>query len=153
MFCENRTIYIKVLFIKKESYFMALIVPDVGKVELLKYMLKVSTSQNQILHLYSNDPTISDLTVLTDLNEVSGSGYNPININGTSWNVNSTNTTASYSDQTFFFTGTVVAYGYFVTNADGDLLWCERFTNAPFSIPISGGQIAIALNISLSDCL
>jgi hypothetical protein len=132
---------------------MALIVPDVGKVELLKYMLKVSTSQNQILHLYSNDPTISDLTVLTDLNEVSGSGYNPININGTSWNVNSTNTTASYSDQTFFFTGTVVAYGYFVTNEDGDLLWCERFTNAPFSIPISGGQIAIALNISLSDCL
>jgi hypothetical protein len=103
--------------------------------------------------LYSNDPTISDLTVLEDLNEVSGSGYNPININGTGWNVNSTNTTASYSDQTFFFTGTVVAYGYFVTNEDGDLLWCERFTNAPFSIPISGGQIAIALNISLSDCL
>ena len=153
MFCENRTIYIKVLFIKKESYFMALVVPDVGKVELLKYMLKFSPSQNQILHLYSNDPTISDLTVLEDLNEVSGSGYNPININGTGWNVNSTNTTASYSDQTFFFTGTVVAYGYFVTNEDGDLLWCERFTNAPFSIPISGGQIAIALNISLSDCL
>jgi|APGre2960657505_1045072.scaffolds.fasta_scaffold32005_2 hypothetical protein len=153
MFCENRTIYIKVLFIKKESYFMALIVPDVGKVELLKYMLKVSTSQNQILHLYSNDPTISDLTVLEDLNEVSGSGYSSISINGTSWTVNPTNTAASYPDQTFSLTGAIVAYGYFVTNADGDLLWCERFTNAPFSIPISGGQIAIALNISLSDCL
>ena len=72
---------------------MALIVPDVGKVELLKYMLKVSASQNQILHLYSNDPTISDLTVLTDLNEVSGSGYNPININGSNWTVNLINTT------------------------------------------------------------
>jgi len=132
---------------------MALIVPDVGKVELLKYMLKVSTSQNQILHLYSNDPTISDLTVLVDFNEVSGSGYNPININGASWTVNQINTTASYADQTFTLTGAIVAYGYFVTNTDGDLLWCERFTAAPFSIPISGGQIAIALNISLSDCL
>ena len=116
-------------------------------------MLKVSTSQNQILHLYSNDPTISDLTVLEDLTELSGSGYSSININGASWTVNPTNTTASYADQTFSFTGAIVAYGYFVTNTDGDLLWCERFTAAPFSIPISGGQIAIALNISLSDCL
>ena len=132
---------------------MALIVPDVGKVELLKYMLKVSTSQNQILHLYSNDPTISDLTVLGDLTEVSGGGYSPINITGTNWTVNQTNTTASYPEQTFIFSSSAIAYGYYVTNTDGDLLWCERFTNAPFSFPVSGGQLAIALNISLSDCL
>lgn len=132
---------------------MALTVPDVGKVELLKYMLKNSTAQNQILHLYSNDPTISDLTVLTDFTEVTGSGYSPINITGSSWNVNLINTTASYAEQTFVFTGSVVAYGYYVTNTNGDLLWCERFTNAPFTIPGSGGQIAITLNITLSDCL
>lgn len=132
---------------------MALTVPDVGKVELLKYMLKNSTAQNQILHLYSNDPTISDLTVLGDFTEVAGSGYNPINITGSSWTVNLTNTTASYAEQTFIFSGPISAYGYYVTNTDGDLLWCERFINAPFTIPVSGGQIAITLNLSLSDCL
>lgn len=132
---------------------MPLIVPDVGKVELLKYALKNAASQNQILHLYSNDPTISDLTVLTDFTEVTGSGYSQISLLGSNWTVNPTNTTASYPEQTFIFSGAVVVYGYYVTNTDGDLLWCERFTNAPFSIPASGGQIAITLNITLSDCL
>ena len=132
---------------------MPLIVPDVGKVELLKYALKNAASQNQILHLYSNDPTISDLTVLTDFTEVTGSGYSQISLLGSNWTVNPTNTTASYPEQTFIFSGAVLVYGYYVTNTDGDLLWCERFTNAPFSIPASGGQIAITLNITLSDCL
>lgn len=132
---------------------MALVVPDIGKVELLKYMLKVTASQNQILHLYSNDPTISDLTILSDLTEASGSGYSPINLTGTNWNVNQANTTASYPEQTFAFTGAISIFGYYVTNTNGDLLWCERFTNAPFALPSSGGQIAISLNISLNDCL
>lgn len=132
---------------------MALTVPDVGKVELLKYMLKNSVVQNQILHLYSNDPTISDLTVISDFTEVIGSGYNSINITGSNWTVNPTNTTASYPDQTFIFSNVISAYGYYITNTDGDLLWCERFINAPFTIPSSGGQISISLNIALSDYL
>jgi len=116
-------------------------------------MLKNSVVQNQILHLYSNDPTISDLTVISDFTEVIGSGYNSINITGSNWTVNPTNTTASYPDQTFIFSNVISAYGYYITNTDGDLLWCERFTNAPFTIPSSGGQISISLNIALSDYL
>lgn len=129
---------------------MALIVPNVGEVKLLKYMLNNEAALDEVLHLYSNDPTLSQTSVVGDFTEVSSVGYSPITLTGGTWSF--TTTTASYPEQTFTFTTSATAYGYYVTTTANDLLWAERFTSAPFNLPGSGGQIQISLNITLSDC-
>ncbi len=129
---------------------MALVVPNVGEVKLLKYMLNNEAALNEVLHLYSNDPTLSQTSVVGDFTEVSAAGYSAITLAGGSWTF--ATTTASYPEQTFTFTTSATAYGYYVTTTANDLLWAERFTSAPFSLPGSGGQIQITLNITLSDC-
>ena len=44
----------------------------------------------------------------------------------------------------------VNAYGYFVTDSGGNLLWLERFSGAPFQIPSGGGTISITPMIQLA---
>lgn len=132
---------------------MALVVPNVGEVKLLKYMLNNQTALDQILHLYSNDPSLSQNSVIGDFSEVSAAGYSAVTLAGTSWSVNNLTSTGSYTEQTFTFSTSATAYGYYVTTSANDLLWCERFTTAPFSLPGSGGQIQITLNITLDDCV
>ena len=132
---------------------MALLVPNVGEVKLLKYMLNKETALDEILHLYANDPSITTSTDIGDFTEVSAAGYTAITLVGTNWTVNNLTTTGSYPEQTFTFTTSATAYGYYVTTTANDLLWCERFSTAPFSLPSSGGQVQISLNITLADCL
>lgn len=132
---------------------MALVVPNVGEVKLLKYMLNNQAALNQVLHLYSNDPSLSQNSVIGDFSEVSAAGYSAVTLTGTNWTVNSLTSTGSYTEQTFTFSTSATAYGYYVTTTANDLLWCERFTTAPFSLPGSGGQIQITLNITLDDCV
>lgn len=129
---------------------MALIVPTVGEEKLLKYMLNNSAALDQALHLYFNDPTISQSSVVGDFSEVAAAGYSAVTLSGASWTFSTA--TASYPEQTFTLSTNATAYGYYVTTTSNDLLWAERFTNAPFNLPGSGGQIAITLNITLSDC-
>ena len=130
---------------------MALVVPNVGEAKLLKYMLNNEAALNEVLHLYSNDPSLSQSSVIGDFSEVSAAGYGAVTLSGGTWTFSTA--TASYPEQTFTFTTSATAYGYYVTTTSNDLLWAERFTNAPFSLPGSGGQISITLNITLSDCL
>jgi hypothetical protein len=129
---------------------MALVVPNVGEVKLLRYMLNNQAALDEVLHLYANDPTLSQTSVIGDFTEVTSAGYTAVTLTGGSWTFSTT--TASYPEQTFTFTTNATAYGYYVTTTSNDLLWAERFTAAPFSIPNSGGQIQITLNITLSDC-
>ena len=129
---------------------MALVVPNVGEVKLLRYMLNNQAALDEVLHLYANDPTLSQTSVIGDFTEVTSAGYTAVTLTGGSWTFSTT--TASYPEQTFTFTTNATAYGYYVTTTSNDLLWAERFTAAPFSIPSSGGQIQITLNITLSDC-
>lgn len=125
---------------------MALLTPDVGETELLSRMLNKSATGDVKIQLYSSNTTpaesdtISTYTLITD--------PAAITLTGASWTV--TTGTASYSQQTFTFTGANTVYGYVVTNSAGTtLLWAEKFTDGPYSIPSGGGTIKITPSISL----
>lgn len=133
---------------------MALVVPDVmGEILLLQYIIGLVNADNPVLHLYANDVTPSDSTVIGDLTQVAGStGYTPITLLSQNWTTTQTGgvTTAVYSEQTFAFTTDATAYGYYVTNGSNQLLWLERFSGAPFDIPDGGGTISITTKLTLS---
>lgn len=133
---------------------MALVVPDQkGEILLLQYIVGMVNADNPVLHLYSNNVTPSDSTVISDLTEVSTSnGYNPITLLSQNWTTTQVGgvTTAVYSEQTFAFATDATAYGYYVTDQSNNMLWLERFTGAPFIIPDGGGTISITSRLVLS---
>jgi hypothetical protein len=133
---------------------MALVVPDQkGEILMLQYIVGMVNADNPVLHLFSNDVTPSDSTVVGDLTEVGGStGYAAITLVSSNWTTSQTGgvTTAVYSEQTFTFTTVARSYGYYVTNETGQLLWLERFSGAPFDIPDGGGTISITSKLALT---
>lgn len=133
---------------------MALVVPNVAEVEMLKRLLGASANGNQVIKLYKSDVTPIETTTIGSgvgqLTETTAAGYTAITLVTGSWSVATTTaTTASYAEQTFTFTTSETLYGYYVTDLANNLLWCERFTGAPFVLPISGGQVAITPTINL----
>ena len=131
---------------------MTLIVPSIAEEKILKYMLNNEAALDQVIHLYKNDISISQTTVVGSFTEVTELGYTPVTLSGGSWSFSPgpQASTASYTEQTFTFTTSATAYGYYITTTSNNLLWAERFTNAPFVLPGSGGQVAIALNINIT---
>ena len=133
---------------------MALVCPDQkGEILLLQYIVGMVNADNPVLHLYANDVTPSDSTVIGDLTQVAGAtGYAPITLLSNKWTTTQSGgvTTAVYSEQTFAFTTDATAYGYYVTDQSNNLLWLERFSGAPFDIPDGGGTISITSKLTLS---
>ena len=133
---------------------MALVCPDVhGEILMLQYIVGMVSAGNPVIHLFANNVTPSDSTVLGDLTEVGAStGYTPITLTSSNWTTTQSVgvTTAIYSQQTFTFTTDATSYGYYVTNTSNQLLWLERYTNAPFEIPDGGGTISITTKLVLS---
>ena len=125
---------------------MSLLVPTVGENEFLKRMLNFSAPSNVKIHLYSNDVTISDASVIGDFTLITDPGE--ISLTGASWTV--TAGTATYPQQTFTFVGAGTAYGYVVTDSTGAIvLFAETFTDGPYAVPAGGGTIKVTTSISL----
>jgi len=124
-----------------------------GEILLLQYIVGMVNADNPVIHLFQNDVTPSDSTVVANLTEVDTStGYNAITLLSASWTTTQSLgvTTAVYSERTFAFAAAATSYGYYVTNETGQLLWLERFSGAPFSIPDGGGTISITAKLTLS---
>ena len=99
---------------------MALVCPDLyGEILLLQYIVGLVEAGNPVLHLYANDVTPSDSTVVGDLIEATSSGYAAITLVSSNWTTTQTAgvTTAVYSERTFSFGTDAVCYGYYVTDA------------------------------------
>jgi len=137
---------------------MALLVPDVGEVELLKRMLNYTgaTVLNVALRLYTNNLTPAEGDNLASYTESTGTGYGAITLTGSSWTIATVagTTTAEYAQQTFTYTGAEAnIYGYYVTEKFTTptlVLWAERFTDGPYSIPSGGGSVKITPKIELA---
>ena len=133
---------------------MALTAPTTGEVKLLHYITNMVSPTNLVLHLYSNDPTIAAALTTSTITEVgAGIGYAPITLVGTAWTTTTPGGlgTAVYSEVTFTFTTAQSVYGYYVTStSSSQLLWIERFSGAPFTLPSGGGTIAISPLVSLT---
>ncbi|RDJ35488.1 MAG: hypothetical protein DWQ19_11775 [Crenarchaeota archaeon] len=131
---------------------MALTAPTIGEVVLLEYIVNKETPTELVLHLFKNNPTISDATVYGDLTEATEAGYAAITLTGTDWTVADVGGlgTATYAEQTFTFTTAASIYGYYVTSTTAsELLWLEKFSGAPFTLPSGGGSIGISPRITL----
>ena len=129
---------------------MALLVPDVGEVELLARALNKNTPDDVELHLYKTDVTPAEGDVVGDYTECDAAGYASVTLTGASWTVSTAagTTTGSYAQQTFTFTAAQDVYGYYCTNAAGTvLLWAEKFSST-FSIPSGGGTIKVTPKIT-----
>ena len=134
---------------------MALVVPAAGEAEMLERIVgnpTQTTNGNVHIHLYKNDYTPIESSVLGDFTELvdaTDQNYALLPLTAASWNSTPSNPTAvDYTQQTWTFLGTpetaISVYGYFVT-ADNDttLLWAERFTDAPYNIPGTGGSVSV----------
>ena len=132
---------------------MSLVAPTVGEVVLLQYITNMVSPTHLVLHLYKNDPTLDQTTVIGGVTEVgAGVGYAPITLVGTNWTTTTPGGqgTAVYSEVTFSFTTSQSVYGYYVTSTSSStLLWLERFSGAPFTLPAGGGTIAISPKVTL----
>lgn len=143
---------------------MPLVVPaNMGEILMLQYILGLasvktgftaSSTNGPVLKLFANDPVggVTNSTVVGNLIECTSAGYAAITLVSSGWTVAQPGgvTTGSYAQQTFTFNTNAVSYGYYVTDTTGNLLWVERFSGAPFSIPDGGGTIAITSKITLA---
>ena len=139
---------------------MSLVVPNIADLQMLKYVVNYIATDgdtapgggNRLLRLYTNNLTPGKSTVIGDITEATEAGYAAIVLAGpsltiaTSLGVN----TASYALQTFTFTEAVTAYGYYVTTQDDDLLWVEKFSDGPYTLPSEGGQMAVTPKLNFN---
>jgi len=131
---------------------MALLVPNVGEEEMLKRIIGDVSGGDVTLHLYGDNITPTETDTVSSYTELTGgNGYSKKVLDGT-WTISGDPTGASYPEYEFSFnsgTGETV-YGYFVTDStDTVLLWAERFSDAPYTIPTGGGSIFITPKIQL----
>jgi hypothetical protein len=141
---------------------MSLIAPNVAEALILQYVVNLVAQDGgsapaggqRLLRLFQNNVTPGYSDLISSYTEPSGTtGYAPITLTGAGWTVQISGgtTTALYSQQTFTFTTAVTLYGYYIstTEVTPKLLWVERFSGAPFTLPGTGGQIAIAPRAAL----
>ena len=127
---------------------MALLVPNVGETKMLDLILNNATQGDVKLHLYSDDITPAEADTVASYTLVTDPAAKTLT--GASWDTTTTAGTASYAQQTFTYTAAGTAYGYIVTdNAGTTLLWAEKFTDGPYTIPSGGGTIKVTPQISL----
>ena len=118
---------------------MALVVPNVGELELLNRLLQggnyVSDS-DYVLKLFKNNYTPTTVSTLGDFTEADFTNYVSVTLSQTMWGSASTNgndkAEASYTQQSWTCgsTGNTV-YGYYVQGViSGQLLWAEKFGSA-----------------------
>lgn len=130
---------------------MSIVIPYTAEVNLLKLIVGFFANSNIVLHLFNNNITVDNNTTIGDFNEVPAStGYSAITLSGGSWTVatNSGISNASYSKQTFTFSGGgVTLYGYYA-ESNGNLVWCENFS--PSISLVVGGTFDLTPSINLN---
>lgn len=120
----------------------------IGNAAELKALQRI-LNQDITLHLYSNDVTPAESDGAGSYTEVTGGGYAAKTLNYAGWTITAGSPTrAVYAAQDFNFTGPTTGpgtiYGYYLLDADGDLMGSIRFSEAvvPFT-PINGSLIRI----------
>lgn len=118
---------------------MALIIPNVGEIELLTKMLKAALTVDEayLLRLYKTNTSLSSATIASDLNAVEANftGYAEVTLTRAGWGTPTTTTGVASSTYgtvaswTCGATGNTI-WGYYVVGAtSGVLLWAEAFTS------------------------
>jgi hypothetical protein len=119
---------------------VALLVPDVGEVELLKRLLYSNAgSENGTLKLYKTNVTPAESDTASSYTEADFTGYSSKTLtstqSGSTWGVPSTSTGTTSSTYgtvlTWSPTSSQTVYGYYVVGATSTVLWwAELFASS-----------------------
>ncbi len=129
---------------------MSLLVPTEGELIALQRLVNKGPFNDPLLKLYTNDKTPAEEDTLSDYTELNKAGYSARTLTGANWTIATSGATgyAQFAQITFTLTGQCTAYGYMVTNAGSTgVMWAERFSDGPYSIPSGGGTIKITPRI------
>lgn len=132
---------------------MSLVLVNNGEVVALSYLLnKVTTPEDLVLKLFTNNVTPGETDTAATYTEASGNGYAAKTLTGANWTITpGAPTSASFAQQTFTFTGNLGnVYGYYIVRSSTqDLIWAEKFTDGPYNIVNNGDQIKITPTITI----
>lgn len=134
-----------------------LILTDVGADEILKTYfnnVRPAGGNNLTMRLFVND--VHPAQTGTSYTEALGGGYAAKTLTLGLWTVDPANdpSEAAYAQQVYTFTGSLTTnqtiYGYYVTNAEGTVVWAERLT-APFTPANDGDHLDITPKFQMSS--
>ena len=134
---------------------MALVLPNIGEVEMLECALKDASPEALILKLYSNNYDGLEASTAASFTEVSGGGYAAKALTRAGWGA-AVAADPSYipygSGQVFAFTGAVAAVvGYFLVGAtSGNLYWAERMYAGAGQAFANGDSLTVTPRFELS---
>lgn len=132
---------------------MALLIPNNGEGDGLKYFVNNDTPEDLVLRLFQSDTTPAETDTAVSYTEADFTGYSPITLTGAGWSISEgAPSNASYAQQTFTSTAgsqNQNVYGYYMTRSiSGRLALAERFTDGPYTIVNDGDQIKITPRIT-----
>jgi hypothetical protein len=134
---------------------MALVVPNNGEAIALSYLVNKTSPENLVLCLYQNNVTPGETDTVGTYTEATFTGYASITLTGASWTVTpGAPSSAAYAQQTFTSSAgsqSQTIYGYFlkrVTTTTGDIVYAERFSDAPVTITNLNDQIKVTPTIT-----
>jgi hypothetical protein len=118
----------------------------------------LSTTTKPILHLFKNNVTPSEATVLADLTEATFPGYAAASIDFTDATISGPVLNVyTLSPPGITFTRAAGAggedvYGYYVTDhLNAQLLWAQRDPAAPVDLSVVGASYTIVANLTGTD--
>lgn len=130
-----------------------IVIPRTSRATLLAMLLNKTVAEELDLHVYKNDYTPNDDTELADFIEANFAGYAAEQLDSAVYAITvpgpgtSIPASAEYDDIEFASSAEQAAnnnYGYYVTRRiTGDLLWCERFSDGPYTIATADNKFTI----------
>ncbi len=128
---------------------MPLVAPDVSEDRMLQYIVNITTPSLILIRLFVNNLTPDRTTIDSDPTEATEAGYAAIPLpSWTTVDAGAGLLTAEHADVTFTLTESASIYGYWMTNDDG-MVWIERFSGAPFTLPSGGGTIVVSPSLTI----
>lgn len=134
---------------------MSITVPNGGEVIALDAITGKTPATGWTLRLYTAiSPALSNATVVGHLTQAAGGGYAGIALTAANWvTTPGTPTSTAYPKQTFTFTGTLTGnatvIGYYITRADGSLVFAEAL--ASFQPANNGDTVDVTPTFTLGS--
>lgn len=130
------------------------LVPNEAEMNTLALLLGVSSPQPWTMHLFINDFTPDEDTVISSFMEADGSnGYAPIDPTWGAIGQDASNRAYTDSDPISFVSTDSPAqdcFGWYLTGPAGELLACERFSDAPRPLGL-GATVEFSVRYRLSQ--
>lgn len=136
-----------------------IVIPNASAATLLQIVLNKDAAEELDIKVYKNDVTPTYATALADFTEADFTGYAAVQLDSANYTVtvgagDGDPATGAYAAVAFTSTADQTSqdcYGYYVVRrTTGDLLFCERFSDGPYSITNNGDGFNISQNIQLS---